>query len=289
MVRAEFLAAGSQFLIAGLFSNRYGHCAVARITDVSEWHSHRFFSCHRPWAFITQVVKKEELQAANSLLGAARSSAVMTGAALAGLLVALFGAGIAIAIDATSFVISAMLILSVRAKPQERGKAESLLVDLKLGWREFTSHQWLWTIVLQFSLIVAAVEAVFGLLGPAISKDLLGGPVDWGFIAAASGLGTVVGGLIALRISVKRPMFFASCLCFFFAGVSLTLAIPAPVWVIAFAAFIGGVAGQIFAVIWYTTLQMQIPGNMLSRVSAYDHLGSVCTGAPWLGCWGGVV
>jgi hypothetical protein len=28
-------------------------------------------------------------------------------------------------------------------------------------------------------------------------------------------------------------------------------------------------------VLWLTTLQRKIPGNMLSRVSAYDHLGSI--------------
>jgi len=44
---------------------------------------------------------------------------------------------------------------------------------------------------------------------------------------------------------------------------------------VAFAAFINGVSGQLFAVIWYTTLQTKVPGHLLSRVSAYDHLGSI--------------
>ena len=47
------------------------------------------------------------------------------------------------------------------------------------------------------------------------------------------------------------------------------------VYTIAFAAFISGLAGQLFAVLWYTTLQMKVPAHMLSRVSAYDHLGSI--------------
>jgi len=36
-----------------------------------------------------------------------------------------------------------------------------------------------------------------------------------------------------------------------------------------------GVADQQFSVIWYTTLQTRIPPAMLSRVSAYDHMGSI--------------
>ena len=40
-------------------------------------------------------------------------------------------------------------------------------------------------------------------------------------------------------------------------------------------AFVEGVAGQVFAVLWYTTLQQKIPAHMLSKVRAYDHLGSI--------------
>jgi hypothetical protein len=36
-----------------------------------------------------------------------------------------------------------------------------------------------------------------------------------------------------------------------------------------------GLASQLFSVLWYTTLQKKVPGHMLSRVSAYDHLGSI--------------
>lgn len=43
---------------------------------------------------------------------------------------------------------------------------------------------------------------------------------------------------------------------------------------IALAAFVEGIAGQIFSVLWNTTGQMKVPQRLLSRVSAYDHLGS---------------
>ena len=32
---------------------------------------------------------------------------------------------------------------------------------------------------------------------------------------------------------------------------------------------------QIFSVIWFTTLQIKIPAQLLSRVCAYDHIGSI--------------
>jgi MFS family permease len=70
-------------------------------------------------------------------------------------------------------------------------------------------------------------------------------------------------------------MRFATLCTFTFCGLPLALAGPFPLPLIATAAFVQGVAGQIFAVLWYTTLQQKIPAHMLSRVSAYDHLGSI--------------
>jgi MFS family permease len=70
-------------------------------------------------------------------------------------------------------------------------------------------------------------------------------------------------------------MRFAAICVFFFTGVMLTLAIPAAVVIVVLAAFVQGVASQFFSVLWWTTLQKKVPGNMLSRISAYDHLGSI--------------
>ena len=70
-------------------------------------------------------------------------------------------------------------------------------------------------------------------------------------------------------------MRFATLCTLTFCGLPLALSIPLPTYLVATAAFIQGVAGQVFAVIWYTTLQQKIPAHMLSRVSAYDHLGSL--------------
>ncbi|XOV89599.1 MAG: MFS transporter [Pseudomonadota bacterium] len=274
MVGAESLAALAQLAIATLFLSGLATVPLLTVLMLLNGVAVAMFT-PAITGFIPQVVARDQLQAANAVLGTARSTAFMAGAALAGLLVAAFGAGVTIAIDGVSFGVSAILLAGIRARRQALTEPASILQDLKLGFAEFVSHRWLWTIVLQFSIMVAAFEATFGLLGPAIARADMDGPVDWGIIAASSGLGTVVGGLLAIRLRVHRPMLFATNCCFFFAGTSLALALFAPLPVIAFAAFVGGVAGQIFAVIWYTNLQQRIPPNMLSRVSAYDHLGSI--------------
>jgi hypothetical protein len=54
----------------------------------------------------------------------------------------------------------------------------------------------------------------------------------------------------------------------------LALAAPLAVALIAVAALLAGAGMEIFAVNWSTALQEQIPPNLLSRVAAYDALGS---------------
>ena len=54
------------------------------------------------------------------------------------------------------------------------------------------------------------------------------------------------------------------------------LAPPAVAAAVAAAAFVSGVGLEVFAVCWDTTMQQQIPEQMLSRLYAYDALGSIC-------------
>ncbi len=271
---AEFVAMASQMTMAYLFIS--GTATVPLLTFFMLINGVAL-AFHAPAAMglVIQLVEKSELQATNAILGTARNGALAIGAALGGALVALFGAGWTLVIDALSFGLSACLVLSLSPKEQARPEEASIFEDLKLGWREFTSHTWLWTIVIQFAFLVAAGEAVFGLIGPAVAREHMGGAVDWGLIASGFGIGTLFGGLFAMRVRPKYPMRFATCLVFFWVGVDLTLLGPLPVLVIASAAFVSGFTGQIFAVIWYTTIQTKVPAEMLSRVGSYDHLGSI--------------
>lgn len=274
MVIAELTAMTAQCTIAWLFLSGSATLATLTLCMLVNGIAVAF---HSPAAtgLIIQLVPKNELQATNALLGIARNSAISGGAALGGVLVATTGPGMTLLIDGISFGFSALLVMFLRPVPQPRIAPQSVLRDLRLGWQEFTRHTWLWAMVLQFSLVVAAAEAVFGLLGPAVTRDLMGGAFHWGLIASAFGVGTLLGGLLAMQLRPQRPMCVATCCVFFFAGVPLTLSGPLQVAWVVLAALIGGAAIQVFSVLWLTTLQQKVPAEMLSRVSAYDHLGSI--------------
>lgn len=274
IVIAELLSMLVQLAIAGLFLSESATVPVLTILMLFNGVA---MSLNAPAALglIIEIVDREDLQAANALISTARNAALVVGAALGGILVSAFGAGVAILIDGVSFGISALLVASLNPRRQTPLGNASFLQDLRLGWREFTSHTWLWVIVVQFSLVVAVWESVFGLLGPAVARDHMDGARDWGFIAASFGVGTLLGGLLSLKLKARYPMRFATFCTFAFCVLPLALAVPLPMPVVALAAIAQGVAGQIFVVLWNTTLQTKVPAQMLSRVSAYDHLGSI--------------
>ncbi len=271
---AETVSMLAQFTMAWLFISEAA--TVSALTALMLVHG-VVMAFHQPAAvgFLVQLVETHELQAANAVLSMARFGAMAGGAALGGLLVATVGPGWTLALDAVSFGVSAVLVFSLTPKMQRPPEKASLLEDLRLGWREFTAHTWLWAIVLQFSLVVAGIEAVYGLLGPAYAKSEMAGAADWGYIASGFGLGTLVGAVTGIRIRPRYPMRFGTYCVFLLAALSLALAFAAPLPVAVLAALCGGFAGQMFGIIWYTALQKKIPSEMLSRVSAYDHLGSI--------------
>ena len=152
--------------------------------------------------------------------------------------------------------------------------AQSFLGDLREGWREFASRTWVWVIVLSAS-IGNMMSSIFVVLGAVISKDSLGGAGAWATILAALGVGSLVGGVVSLRVHVRHPLFFGSSLLGFLALPAALLALRAPVVVIAAGALLAGGSNMIFNALWETALQQHIPPAALSRVSAYDWFGSL--------------
>lgn len=274
MVGADALAALGQGLLATLLLAGGASLPVMIPLQVLIGVS---FALHWPAAvgLVPLVVEREKLQPANALLSIAGSMAIGLGAAAGGLLAARFGAGTALAVDAASFAASALLVAGIRTRPQERHAAASLLSELRTGWREFTSHRWLWTIVLQFTLMMTGWFGAFAVVGPVVAQRSLGGAEAWGAIAAAYGFGMIAGGFVALRVHFPRPMLAATLTCFGHALVPLLLVTPSPVAWIAAGAFVAGVGVEIFGVLWNTALHTHVAPEALSRVSAYDVVGSI--------------
>lgn len=125
------------------------------------------------------------------------------------------------------------------------------------------------------SLLNLVVLAPFFVLGPLVARRSLGGAAGWATIATAYATGAVVGGLVGLRWRPRRPLLAGVLVVMALAPLVAGLAVPTPLPALAVAAVLGGIQASLSEVLWTTTLQQQVPGAMLSRVSAYGWLGAL--------------
>lgn len=274
MVASNLLSFANQSVAAALLIT--GNATVAHLAILSligGTVSAMFFPAAA--AVVSQTVPREDLQSANALQSLGLNSATIGGASIGGLAVDVIGPGWAVAFDALTFLVAAVLIGKLRIASSSRGNPESFLTELRQGWREFSSRRWLWAVVVGFSVALATGHAAFYVLGPIVADESLGEAHGWGLILGAEGVGLIVGGLVALRVRFKRPLL-AGCLCAIPLFLpTLLLGLRLPLLVIMAGALLTGIGIEIFGVNWFLSVQGHVPEEMLSRVFAWDALGSI--------------
>jgi len=225
---------------------------------------------------LPQTVPEEEIQEAKAAAGTMETVAEFTGPALATALVLGLGAGWAFALDALTFVVSAAFLLRVR--PRARGEVlarQTLGVELREGWAAVRSRVWVWSILVCFSLAVLLTFAPWSTLGPTVAEETYGSRGTFGVLAAAMGAGTILGALAGFRWRPRHPMRAGLALCVPWPLATLAFAAGLPVVLVGAAFLLAGAGLALFTIWWETALAERIPPHLLSRVSAYDWMGSL--------------
>jgi hypothetical protein len=191
--------------------------------------------------------------------------------------VATVGGGWALAADAATFLVSAVLLYGIRVAHVARAQASTVVADLRSGWADFISRRWVWLVVVQFAFVNLCFTAV-NVLGPLTAERRLGGPAAWAAIATSMAVGLVAGSLAAMHVRPQRPIRMAVLATFGFLPPFVLLGFGAPVWLVAASMFVNGVCVNLFEVLWDTTLQRHIPAGPLSRIASYDAMASFVLG-----------
>jgi predicted MFS family arabinose efflux permease len=232
-------------------------------------------------ALLPRLVPRGMLQEASAISRLAMNTGQMSGAAVAGLLVAATSPGLALVLCGIGMVCTVPPLRSIRAGRENLRSgaadktASSMLTELREGWSEFRSHTWLWVIVAEFCIVMMAWYGAFSVLGPVVARAHLGGAAAWGAITAADAFGLIAGGLVSLRFTPRRPMLFVVLTGGAVAISPLSLGMVLPLAAICAASFGLGVFVEMMMVQWTVTMARNIPPDKLARVSSYDVLGSV--------------
>ena len=270
LVRATAQAASAALLLTG--SARLWELVVLQAV----YGTARAFFDPAALAVIPQTVDGDQLQRANTLIALSQNIAAVAGPAVAGVIVAAAEPGWGLAFDALTFLGSAVCVRAMPVIVAAPRTPTTMLQELRGGWQAFRARRWLWITVSCFTLYIGVGWAPWQVLGPQVARLSLGGPGAWAAIVVALGVGSILGGLVALRARPRHPLRMAFAVFVLITPLLFALvAAHAPLPVILPVAVIDGASGTMFNTFWFTAVQSDVPADELARVFSWDYLGSV--------------
>ena len=225
---------------------------------------------------LPQTVPTDLLQEAQAVTWMTYNVSGFLGPALASVLFLTAGAATAFAIDAATFFAGAALLAAIRPREDRRRAARApLLSELAGGWREVRARPWAMLTIANASVALLLAVAPFQALGPAIAAEAYDEAAVYGVIGAIAGAGSIVGSLLASRWSPQRPLLVAALFEVSWPLGHMAFAGGLPLLGLAPFVFVGGAGLGLWLVWWETALAREIPPAALSRVSAFDWMGSL--------------
>ncbi|MET9648334.1 MFS transporter [Streptomyces syringium] len=223
---------------------------------------------------LPELVAKDGLQRANALLSTVKNGTKVFGPALSGLLVVAAGGGVAIVLDALSYLLAAVFLARLPSSDRIAAKGRRHFArDLREGWDTFRHTSWVWPVTLAFCAVNLVNTGSWQVLAPQLTAAL-SSPVTWGLVLGVRGAGMLLGSGMLYRLTVRRFLVWGQLAITLNALPLLALGARLPVpWLIA-TSFVAGAGSSLSAIAWDTSLQEHIPTGALSRVSAYDDLFS---------------
>jgi predicted MFS family arabinose efflux permease len=233
-------------------------------------------------AAIPSIVEDRELVAANAISSVTWSVMLTLGAAIGGLITGWFGTDAAFVLDAFSYVLSAVLIASIRVPKRAKRKRQKLSVGKALGITE-TIEGIRYVMdrprVLAYLLVKPAwgvgggILTLLAVFGEKIFPVGRSAATGIGVLFAARGIGTAVGPIVARRLAGEgKKRMEASIGIAFLIGGAFYIAFGASTSFI-FALVVLGIAHTGGSILWvFSTvlLQRAVADSFRGRVFAAE-------------------
>ncbi|HET8664305.1 MAG TPA: MFS transporter [Nocardioides sp.] len=259
-------------------------------------------------ALIPALVEKAAVpyERATGLASAIERGATMIGAAIAGGLVAVIGAANAVAVDAVSFAVCALvLVVTTRsltdpvrevaptqdeAVGDEAATRSSYAAELRAGWNFLRSDAVLMSLCLMVAVTNLLDLAWSAVLLPVWAHDSGAGVGAVGLIFSVWGGASMLGSVVAAAYGTRLPRFQTYLVAFLITGLPrfVLFAIGVPLWVIIAMCLVGGVSSGFLNPVLGAVQFERIPRDMVGRVTSLS--SSMCWSLmPLGGILGGVL
>jgi hypothetical protein len=231
-------------------------------------------------AIVPDLLATERLPQANALQGLVRPLMIrLIGPALGGFVVAVLNPGSAFLVDATSFLLSASMLLAIRARPSHMASSHGVrraFAEIGEGFRFVAANPWCWaTLVSAMLSLLVFIGPVQVLLPFLVKNHLHLGPAALGALYAVSGIGAILSALAVGQLGIPRlriTLMYGSWTL----GVALLAGygLMGALWQGFVVAFATAGLFEVGSIIWTTLLQELVPRTLLGRVSSLDWLVS---------------
>lgn len=274
MFIADLIQALGPAVLASLVSS--GRASVATVVVLSAVRGLGFgLFLPASQGILPLMVAPGDLGRANGLRRLVANVAQIAGALGGGVLVAAAGIATALWLIAAAFLIGAVSRLGMTGlKLVVPSGREGPLRAAARGWREFIARRWVWSTVAGFAVVNAVYVGCISVLGPLAVEDRFRGASSWGLIAAATAVGAALGAAAVLAWRPRRPLAVAMLFAGLISLEPFALATAGTIGVVAVSAAVAGLGMELFGILWMSVLQQRIPIDVLSRVSAFDAVGS---------------
>ncbi|HEY4227621.1 MAG TPA: MFS transporter [Candidatus Limnocylindrales bacterium] len=229
-------------------------------------------------AYLPSIVSRERLVAANSALSATASVAEFSSFGVGGFLIQLFTAPIAIAIDAVSFVASAILLATIRRReppPAPIADREPVLREIRDGMRIVARSP----VLRALALAHGGTHILWGIFGTSYllfaTDELNLSPAAIGIIAGLGGIGSLAGSVVAPILARRLGVGYSILLGMVGFAIGNALIPLAPAHAALLGAgfligqqLIGDSGATVFEIVETSLVQASVGDRVLGRVNA---------------------
>ncbi|MEV1040426.1 MFS transporter [Streptomyces sp. NPDC050204] len=225
---------------------------------------------------VPSLVDKDQVQAANAALGLVGNVNKVLSISVAGVLVASVGPGVALLVDAATFAVSAVSLAGLPLPATVRQAARpGVWREVRDGARLVLSMRWLSTLLVYGTLLQALVIGPHMVAGLLMAEGHYGGAAGWAAIGVVQAVGSIAGGVVALRWRPSRPLVAALAVGFLMVPYLVALALGGPLWLVCALAVLVGGQGSVYLAVQAAQLQQRVPDFARSRVAAWSQLGNL--------------
>jgi len=228
-------------------------------------------------AYLPRLVEKDQLVDANSKLEASDAVAEASGPGIAGLLVSLFSAPVAMIFDAVTYLWSALMLSFIKKpepEPAKRTAEDSLLKDAILGFMSCAKHPIVGPILAAEILMTLAGGIYVTLYMVLALRTLALDPLTIGLIISLGGIAGFFGAMVAKPVADKlglRNTLIITALLGQLADFAIPFAAAFPQHGIALLS-LQQIAGDFFMTIFViqaiSLRQREMPDHVLARANA---------------------